>query len=133
MTSVKIPLAALALGTCLMLWHPAATQPQETATLSAGQIAAIVAAPDRSAADRVNDQRRMPEHMLAFIGIRPGVTALDLSAAGGYTTELLARAIGPTGRVYGQSRPVGAPAAPPAAPFADSPGRARGPSTRRRH
>ena len=43
--------------------------------------------------------------MLVFIGIRPGMTALDLSAAGGYTTELLARAIGPAGNVYGQSRP----------------------------
>jgi predicted methyltransferase len=32
---------------------------------------------------------------LGFIGIRPGIVALDLSAAGGYTTELLARAIGP--------------------------------------
>ena len=43
--------------------------------------------------------------MLAFIGIRPGIVALDLSAAGGYTTELLARAIGPSGTVYGQSQP----------------------------
>ena len=43
--------------------------------------------------------------MLAFIGIRPGIVALDLSAAGGYTTELLARSIGPAGKVYGQSRP----------------------------
>ena len=41
--------------------------------------------------------------MLAFIGIRPGMTVLDLSAGGGYTSELLARAIGPTGTVYGQS------------------------------
>ena len=37
--------------------------------------------------------------------------ALDVSAGGGYTTELLARAIGPTGKVYGQSRPR--PATPP--------------------
>src|SRR5215472_4357906 len=43
--------------------------------------------------------------MLGFIGIRPGIVALDLSAAGGYTTELLARSIGPTGKIYGQSRP----------------------------
>ena len=43
--------------------------------------------------------------MLAFIGIVPGMIALDLSAGGGYTTELLARAVGPTGRVYGQSPP----------------------------
>jgi len=62
-----------------------------------------VASPDRSEADRTNDLRRKPEQMLAFIGIRPGIVALDLSAAGGYTTELLARAIGPSGTVYGQA------------------------------
>ena len=43
--------------------------------------------------------------MLAFIRIEPGIVALDVSAAGGYTTELLARAIGPTGTVYGQRPP----------------------------
>ena len=46
--------------------------------------------------------------------IKPGITALDISAGGGYTTELLARSIGPTGKVYGQSRPR--PAAPPPRP-----------------
>jgi len=30
---------------------------------------------------------------------------MDLSAGGGYTTELIARAVGPTGKVYGQSAP----------------------------
>jgi predicted methyltransferase len=60
---------------------------------------------DRTAADRANDERRKPEQMLGFIGIRPGIVAVDLSASGGYTTELLARAIGPLGKVYGQSRP----------------------------
>jgi predicted methyltransferase len=67
------------------------------------RIAAIVASPDRSAADRTNDVRRKPAEMLAFIGVREGMVALDISAAGGYTTELLARAVGP-GRVYGQTR-----------------------------
>ena len=75
------------------------------APLSAEQAQQIVASPDRSAADRTNDQRRKPEQMLVFIGIRPGIVAVDLSASGGYTTELLARAIGPLGKVYGQSRP----------------------------
>jgi len=74
-------------------------------TLTAQQIAAIVASPDRSAADRTNDLRRRPEQMLSFIGIRPGMVALDVSAGGGYTTELLARAIGATGTVYGQRPP----------------------------
>jgi predicted methyltransferase len=86
------------------------------ATLSAERIAAVVSSADRSAADRTNDLRRKPEAMLAFIGIRPGMAALDVSAGGGYTTELLARAIGPTGIVYGQRPPPRAPGAvaPPA-------------------
>jgi predicted methyltransferase len=73
--------------------------------LSPARIAEIVASPDRSAADRTNDKRRKPADMLAFIGIRPGMVALDVSAGGGYTTELVARSVGPTGRVYGQSAP----------------------------
>jgi len=75
------------------------------APLSRDQIAAIVASPDRSAADRTNDVRRHPAEMLMFIGPRPGSTALDVSTGGGYTTELLARAIGPTGLVWAQSQP----------------------------
>ena len=74
-------------------------------TLPPDRIAAIVASPDRAEADRVNDVRRKPADMLAFIGIRPGITALDVSAARGYTTELVARAVGPTGKVYGQNPP----------------------------
>ncbi len=82
--------------------------------LSSQRVAEIVASPDRSGADRSNDLRRKPEQMLAFIGIRPGMVALDVSAGGGYTTELLARAIGPTGTVYGQSQPRDPGRAPPA-------------------
>ena len=39
--------------------------------------------------------------MLAFFGVYPGMVVPDLSAGGGYTTELLARAAGPTGLVFG--------------------------------
>lgn len=88
------------------------------ASLSQDQIAQIVASPDRSAADKANDVRRKPEQVLAFIGIKPGMVALDLSAGGGYTTELLARAVGPNGRVYGQSAPRPAPGAPARLPVA---------------
>ena len=83
------------------------------AVLSRAQIEAIVNSPDRSAADRTNDVRRHPVDMLTFIGIKPGWTALDVFTGGGYTTELLARAIGPTGLVYGQSRPRNPNATPP--------------------
>jgi len=100
-----------ALGACSNLLT-AASMTSAPGELSKERIAEIVASPDRSAADRANDLRRKPEQMLAFIGIRPGMTALDLSAAGGYTTELLARAVGPGGRVFGQSAPHPAEAAP---------------------
>ncbi len=73
--------------------------------LSSERIAQILASPDRSAADRTNDLRRKPQQLLGFIAPRPGMVVLDLSAGGGYTTELLARSVGPTGRVYGQSAP----------------------------
>lgn len=85
---------------------------QSAAGLSNERIAEIVASPDRSAADRSNDQRRKPSPLLAFIAPRAGMTVLDLSAGGGYTTELLARSVGPTGRAYGQSQPPRAPDAP---------------------
>src|SRR5580704_16324253 len=123
-TRRKAFLTALAAGAGLVFGAHAASAQQSPPppTLTKEQIAAIVASPERSAADRTNDRRRKPEEMLFFIGIRPGITALDLSAAGGYTTELLARAIGPSGIVYGQSRPRDPNRAPtpPAAPEGNS-------------
>ena len=103
--SRKDLLAAIAVGAVLFLSSRVAPAQQSSPQLSSEQIAQIVASPDRSEADRTNDLRRNPVEMLGFIGIRPGIVALDLSAAGGYTTELLARAIGPSGTVYGQSQP----------------------------
>ncbi len=90
--------------------------PPVAAALSPERIAAILASPDRSAADRTNDQRRKPQQLLAFIAPRPGMVALDVSAGGGYTSELLARAIGPAGAVYSQSQPRDPARAAPAAP-----------------
>src|SRR5262245_31512644 len=78
---------------------------QAPAVLTDAKIAEVVNSPDRTPADRENDKRRKPEQMLAFIGLRPGMVALDVVAGGGYTTELLARGIGPSGRVFGQAQP----------------------------
>jgi predicted methyltransferase len=121
-TRRKAFLTAIAAGAGLVFGAHAASAQQSPPALTQEQIKQIVASPDRSAADRTNDLRRKPEEMLLFIGIRPGITALDLSAAGGYTTELLARAIGPSGIVYGQSRPRDPSRAPtpPAAPEGNS-------------
>lgn len=63
---------------------------------------AIVAAPDRSDADRNTDKRRDPVKLLNFTGVKEGMKVLDMEAGAGYTTELLARAVGPNGVVYAQ-------------------------------
>jgi predicted methyltransferase len=65
--------------------------------------AAIIAAPDRSDADRQADKRRDPAPLLAFTGAKPGMKVLDMGAGGGYSTELMARAVAPGGTVYGQN------------------------------
>jgi predicted methyltransferase len=67
--------------------------------------AAIIAAPDRSETDRNIDKRREPAKLLAFTGVRPGMMVLDMGAGGGYSTELMARAVGPKGKVYAQNMP----------------------------
>jgi predicted methyltransferase len=67
--------------------------------------AALMAAPDRSAADRAVDKRRNPVPLLVFAGARPGMKVLDMAAGGGYSTELMARAVAPNGVVYGQNPP----------------------------
>jgi predicted methyltransferase len=65
--------------------------------------AAIVAAPDRTDADLQTDKRRDPVKLLSFTGARPGMKVLDIGAGGGYSTELMARAVAPAGVVYGQN------------------------------
>src|SRR3954467_11267788 len=64
--------------------------------------AAIIAAPDRGDADRQTDQRRDPVKLLGFTGVKSGMMVLDMGAGGGYSTELMARAVGANGKVYGQ-------------------------------
>src|ERR1700733_7553731 len=85
--------AAIALFALVMLM-PAIARAQD--------YAAIVAAPDRSDADRQTDVRRQPAKMLAFAGVKPGMKVLDMEANAGYSTELLARAVAPDGIVYAQ-------------------------------
>jgi predicted methyltransferase len=62
----------------------------------------IVAAPDRAAADKADDDKRQPVRLLEFIAPRSGWKVLDMAAGAGYSSELLARAVAPTGRVFAQ-------------------------------
>jgi predicted methyltransferase len=82
--------------------HPPASGTAGAVVVPAA-IRAIVAARDRSPEDRALDAGRHPAEMLAFFDVQPGMKVAELGAAGGYTTELLARAVGPAGVVYGQN------------------------------
>jgi predicted methyltransferase len=64
---------------------------------------ALVNAPDRTDDDRAIDPGRHPAQFLAVLGVKPGMRVGELFAGGGYTTELLARAVEPGGTVYGQN------------------------------
>jgi predicted methyltransferase len=62
--------------------------------------------PTRPQADRDRDADRKPAELMTFFGVERGMTALDLIASGGYMTEVLAAAVGPTGKVYSQNPPA---------------------------
>ena len=49
---------------------------------------------------------RKPAEVLALVGIEPGMTVADLMAGDGWYTEVLARVIGPEGRVYAQNNRI---------------------------
>ena len=94
----QIAAAVFGLAACFAGYAAGGAQAQ-----TAPDYAALIAAPDRSDADRQADKRRDPAPLLAFAGLRPGMKVLDMGAGGGYSTELVARAVAPGGVVYGQN------------------------------
>jgi predicted methyltransferase len=71
--------------------------------MSADQARAAVESPIRTDRDRQMDASRKPVEFLAFAQVRPGMRVLDVSAGAGYTTQIMALAVGPTGKVWAQS------------------------------
>lgn len=64
---------------------------------------AVVDAPDRTEADRALDGGRRPAELLAVLNVKQTDRVAELQAGGGYTSELLARAVGPQGVVFAQN------------------------------
>lgn len=73
---------------------------------SNADIAEELAAPSRSEEDRARDAGRRPAEVIAFLGIEPGMTVMDLVASGGWYTEVLSIAVGDGGTVYAQNPPM---------------------------
>lgn len=61
-----------------------------------------IASPIRTDDDRDADAKRKPLEFLQFTNVRPGMRVLDIAAGGGYTTQLLALAVGKNGTVWAQ-------------------------------
>src|SRR4051812_43144299 len=95
------PFLAVLLFSCA---HAPAEAPAPAS--STPDYAALVAAPDRTETDRKMDSGRNPAALLAFLGVKPGMKVGELVAGFGYTTELLARAVGPQGVVYAENTPL---------------------------
>ena len=104
-----------AIGLALILWGAPCAVRADTATAAVQHQSAVppaqippyvtdaIIAPARPAADRESDASRQPAQVMTFFGVKPGMKVADLWAGGGTTTELLARIVGPTGKVYSQN------------------------------
>ena len=99
---------AATLAALLVLGWPAANLCADAAVSegAAGAIAAAIASPDRPQADLEQDARRQPQQVLEFLGVAPGMRVIDVMAAGGYYTELLARVVGVKGQVIAYNNPA---------------------------
>lgn len=74
----------------------------------AGDIPANIQAgidnPNRTEENRARDGDRKPGEVLAFFGVKEGMTVVDIASAGGYFSEILSGAVGPNGSVHAQNR-----------------------------
>jgi predicted methyltransferase len=62
----------------------------------------VIQSPIRTDQDRRMDAARHPAEFLPFTQVKPGMQVLDVSAGAGYTSQLLALAVGETGKVWAQ-------------------------------
>ena len=62
--------------------------------------------PGRPAEDKERDAARKPIQTVQFLGIETGDTVIDVIAVGGWFTEVLSAAVGPSGKVLAQNPAV---------------------------
>lgn len=59
-----------------------------------------LSAPDRTLGDHALDDQRRTSQLLAWMGIEPGMTVMDIMVGTGYTIEVLSRVVGKDGKAY---------------------------------
>ena len=73
--------------------------PAATAADTPAYVAHAVAQPTRPKADVTADALREPAATLAFAGVKPGMSVVELFPGGGYFTRMLSDVVGPGGHV----------------------------------
>ncbi len=66
-----------------------------------------LAADARPAEDKARDGSRRPYQVMQLLDVREGMTVVDVAAGGGWYTEVLSAAVGPSGTVIAQFGPRG--------------------------
>jgi len=91
-----------AVGALLLTPLAGLAAPRRTATDDAdgSRLAAIIAGPQRSDANRARDAARHPFETLRFFGLAPGQTVIEIAPGGGWYTEILAPYLREQGRCY---------------------------------
>jgi predicted methyltransferase len=108
MITLRRTLASIAAPVLFGVVSGCATSPAEDTTAAAARYQSVVASSIRTEQDRRMDASRHPVEFLAFAQVKPGMQVLDVSAGGGYTSQLLALAVVPSGMVWAQSPNPGA-------------------------
>ncbi|MCF8474965.1 MAG: methyltransferase domain-containing protein [Emcibacter sp.] len=62
-------------------------------------IQAAVDNPVREESDRIRDVNRKPAEIIKFMGIKPGMTVMEMLAGSGYYAEILSHVVGDEGKV----------------------------------
>ncbi len=63
-------------------------------------ITAAVADKGRPDADTKRDADRKPAEVIAFAGVKPGMSVEELFPGGGYYTRILSKVVGPKGKMF---------------------------------
>ncbi len=102
----------LAALTCIVAFGATGVGAQSVAPSK--DIAAVLASPTRTPANRARDRYRHPAQTLAFFGVKPTQTIVEFLPAGGWYAEILAPLVKGRGHMSRWCRPrrPSAPAAP---------------------
>ncbi len=100
---LRLRQAAVLLAILGWAWGVPAAPPSSSSQSLSDIYQQAVASPIRTDGDRQADARRKPLEFLQFTKVQPGMQVMDVSAGGGYSTQLLALVVGKRGTVWAQT------------------------------